>query len=162
MFTRWTMAVPTQRSDAFCAATFLYQYVFCTFGPITPLLSDNGAHFSNQVLREYCKLVNTYHKFTTRYYSQWNGTVEKFNGTLVTSLKKLSQLKPKTWDEYLPMVLYSYRGRSHEAITMPPICLCMVLCHYPTIKTLFLLFGRSLGFQRFMQLPELHQKSLQK
>lgn len=59
------MAVPTQRADAFSAAAFLYQYVFWTFGPMTTLLSDNGAHFANQVLRGYCKLVNAHHKFTT-------------------------------------------------------------------------------------------------
>jgi hypothetical protein len=114
MFTRWPMAAPTKKADAITAATFLYQQVFCTFGPPTTILSDNGAHFANQVLREYVKIVNAKHKFTTPYYPQCNGMVEKFNSTLLSSLRKLSYLKAKTWDEHLPTILYSYRVRSHH------------------------------------------------
>lgn len=95
-------------------------------------------------------------------YPQCNGIVEKFNGALVTSLKKPSHLKPKAWDEYIPMVLYSYRVRSHEAITMSPYELMYGIAPLPHENDLLLQLGRSLGVERLIQLPELRQKAIQK
>jgi transposase InsO family protein len=162
MFTRWPMAVPTKKADAITAATFLYQQVFCTFGPLTTILSDNGAHFANQVLREYIKIVNARRKFTTPYYPQCNGMVEKFNSTLLSSLRKLSHLKAKTWDEHLPTILYSYRVGSHEALSISPYELMFGISPLPHNMDPLLALGRSLGFERLMALPHLRQEAIRK
>lgn len=66
------------------------------------------------------KLVKTKHQLTTPYNPAANGMVEKYNGTLCKSLKKLAAHKPGEWDTYIPTVLYSYRVRAYEVLGISP------------------------------------------
>lgn len=100
------MAVARGTNDAVTVATFLYEQVYCVFGPMTSILSDNASHFRAEVVSRLMNLVKSKQKFTSVYKPSTNGMVEKFNGTLVNSLRKLSDLHPKSWDEYIPLVLY--------------------------------------------------------
>lgn len=46
--------------------------------------------------------------------------VERFNGTLMTALKKMTLEEPSHWDLYLPSVLYAYRTKVHQSTKLSP------------------------------------------
>lgn len=152
-FSRFPLAVPTKRADAITAATFLYEYVFCTYGPVTSILSDNGAHFCNQVVDTLTKMVKSKHSLTTPYKPSSNGMVEKFNGTLTKSLKKMVSKKPGDWDSYIPTVLYAYRIRSHEVLGISPYELVYGVAPLTEDQDPIVNFGRALGFERLLKVP---------
>ncbi|CEP11495.1 hypothetical protein [Parasitella parasitica] len=162
MFTRWPLAVATRKADAITAATFLYEEVFTKFGPITTLLSDNGSHFANQVLEKYVALCNARHKFGTPYHPENQGMVEKLNHTLVTAIKKLSVAYPSEWDTHLNTILYSYRVRAHESIGISPYELLFGVVPVDAERDPLLAFGKTLGYDRLLALPELRNEAILK
>ncbi|KAK7106818.1 hypothetical protein V1264_018032 [Littorina saxatilis] len=69
---------------------------------------------------EAARLLSLEQHFTTPYHAQCNGLVERFNGTLKTMLKKLAQEKPRTWDRYIPALLFAYREVPQESLGFSP------------------------------------------
>lgn len=147
------MAVPTKKADAITAATFLYENVFCNYGPVTKILTDNGSHFRAEVVKHLMNMVNSRHLLTTPYHPQCNGMVEKFNGTLVNSLRKMSYMKKDSWDTLIPTVLYAYRVRAHEVIRISPYELLFGVVPLSADEDPILNFARALGFERLLLLP---------
>jgi hypothetical protein len=54
------------------------------------------------------------------YHPACNGLVERFNGTLVHTLKKLCESHVKDWDRYLPAVLFAYREVPQASLGFSP------------------------------------------
>ncbi|OAC97545.1 hypothetical protein MUCCIDRAFT_112400 [Mucor lusitanicus CBS 277.49] len=82
--------------------------------------------------------------------------VEKLNHTLVvTAIKKLSLSHPSDWDTHLNTVLYAYRVRAHEAIGISPFELLYGVVPVDAEEDPLLAFGKSLGFDRLLALPEI-------
>ncbi|KAG0732158.1 hypothetical protein G6F62_014031 [Rhizopus arrhizus] len=48
-FTRWPIARAVKSTDSKTTIDFLYEEIFCNFGPPQYLLSDNGTHFVSAV-----------------------------------------------------------------------------------------------------------------
>ena len=119
-YTRWPIAKAVQNADGITTAKFLYTDIFCTFGPPAEILTDRGTHFKNEMIKEFCKLVNVNHKFSTPYHPQTNGAVENLNGTLINILRKLTIKSPRYWDTYIPTALYTYRTKIHETLKTTP------------------------------------------
>ena len=46
--------------------------------------------------------------------------VERMNRTLIEMLSKAAHKDPKTWDLYLPYVLFAYRTSPHDSTQMTP------------------------------------------
>ena len=85
-YTRWPIAKAVQNADGITTAKFLYTEIFCTFGPPAEILTDRGTHFKNEMIKEFCKLVNVNYKFSTPYPPQTYGAVENLNRTLINIL----------------------------------------------------------------------------
>jgi hypothetical protein len=88
-FTRWPIACVSKDNEAITTAKFMYSDLFCQFGLPTHLLSDNGAHFLNNVVSQFLTIIKTNHKTTSSYYPECNGMAEKTNGIIVGSLKRM-------------------------------------------------------------------------
>ena len=86
--TRWAEAEATRDASPETAANFLYSRVICRYGCIQSLQSDNGPHFVNPILRNLTKLLQVRHHFSSPYYPQSNGKVERVVGTLKAMLKR--------------------------------------------------------------------------
>ena len=56
----------------------------------------------------------------TPYHPACKGLVERFNGTLKSMLKKLSEEQPKQWDRYIPALLFAYREATQESTGISP------------------------------------------
>lgn len=109
-FTKWPIVKAVAKADQDTTARFLYEEVYAQFGPPTEFLTDNGSHFDNVTFANFCAMVQIKHKFSSPYHPRTNGLAERFNGTLVRALKKLSMDFPRNWDDHIPAML-SHTGQ---------------------------------------------------
>ncbi len=85
------------------------------FVPPKELLSDQGREFLNQTVTELSKICGIERKVTAPYSPRTNGLPERFNQTLIASLKTHAEHEPANWDKWLPYVLLmTYRSQIHK------------------------------------------------
>lgn len=118
-YTNWPVAKAVRRADSATVINFLYEEIFCAYGPYK-ILTDNGSHFSNEEVEKFAKYVNTKHQFAAPYHPQTNGKVEQLNITIVRGIRKMIDNNPKNWDVLLPSMLYAYRTKVHKRLNISP------------------------------------------
>ena len=57
---------------------------------------------------------------TTAYHPQCNGLVERFNRTLIMTLRKQASTYGNQWDKFLSGAVWAYRNTPHETIGEKP------------------------------------------
>jgi hypothetical protein len=158
-YTKWPIVKAVEKADQESTAKFLYEEIYAQFGPPAEFLTDNGTHFDNITMANFCAMARIKHKFSAPYHPQTNGLVERFNGTLVKALKRLASNFPRNWDDYIPAVLFAYRTRSHSTIGVSPYELMFGTTPRSHEQDLLLQLGRRLGDERLYYLsvrePEL-------
>ena len=107
-FSKWPEAAPLQSKCAEGVADFLFQ-VFCRHGWPKIVQSDQGREFINEVNDCLFKSTNLKHCVSTAYHPQTNGLDERFNQTLMNTLKKVVDASEDEWDKHIPAALYAYR-----------------------------------------------------
>ncbi|CAF1051666.1 unnamed protein product [Brachionus calyciflorus] len=90
------------------------------YGAPVEWLSDNGKEFVNELLEKLCKVFKINRRFTSPYNPRAIGLTERFNQTLVSSLRKQAADDPNNWAKYLPLVLIAYRSRVHSSTNFSP------------------------------------------
>lgn len=151
-FTRWPIAMATKESDSLTTARFLYEHIFCNFGPPTHLLSDNGIHFTNNMVSQFLQLIKVNHKVTSIYHPQTNGMAERINDVVVGSLKKLVHENKKSWDLLLPAALYAYRIEIHSLLKIAPYEALFGKAPGTPVNDLLLQIGKVIGYERLVRL----------
>lgn len=84
------------------------------------LITDNGTHFNNNLLRTITNYMNIPHAFSAAYHPQTNGQVERFNATFATQLAKYCDSEKTNWDRYLPSIVYAYNTSVHSTTQLTP------------------------------------------
>ncbi|KAG2210121.1 hypothetical protein INT46_010326 [Mucor plumbeus] len=102
------------------------------------------------------------HKFGTPYHPENQGIIEKLNYTLITAIKKSSISCPSDWDTHLNTILYAYRVRAHEALEISPFELLYGVVPVDAQRDPLLSFGKALGFDRLLWLPDMHNEIITK
>ena len=97
----------------------LFDYI-CLFGPPKILLSDQGKEFLNECVNKLSSLTGIERRVTSSYHPQTNGLTERFNGTLVTAIRKHTEAEPENWHKWLNFVLLAYRSRIHSQTGSTP------------------------------------------
>lgn len=128
--TKWTEAFSLPNQSAKTVADVLYSQIFTRYGPPVSLITDRGQNFMSTLVSEICKRFGVKRIFTSSYHPQTNSQVERFWPVLWQSLRSYC-LNQKDWDQYIPSILYAYRGTPAAGSTQ----------HTPY----FLLFGRELS-----------------
>ena len=153
-YTNWPVAKAVPSANAASVVKFLYEDIFCNFGPPKEILTDNGSHFLNSGVKQFVDLVKVRHKFTAPYRPQTNGKVEKFNGTLVKGLRKLVNQERRNWDEFVSTVLYSYRTKSHGTLGISPFELLYGIAPHHPEQDILQQLGTKLGMERHVLLQD--------
>ena len=82
--------------------------MFARVGVPRKILTDQGANFTSQLLREVYHLLKVHPIRTSPYHPQTDGLVERFNQTLKLMLRKAASEDVKDWDKLLPYLLFAY------------------------------------------------------
>ena len=90
------------------------------FGPPKEILSDQGTEFNNKLVAKLLQATGIEHRVTSAYNPRTNGMTERFNQTLVQSLRKHAEENPLDWDKWIPYVLLAYRSRVHTSTKFSP------------------------------------------
>ena len=79
------------------------------------LHSDRGTEFTVVMHRRMCDLLRIHKTYSTAYHPQSNGTVERCNCTLLSTLRTVVSEQQDDWDDHLPAALCAYRLTPHAS-----------------------------------------------
>ncbi|CAF1437935.1 unnamed protein product [Rotaria sp. Silwood1] len=102
------------------AAQFFIERFILHHGAPERLITDNGTHFNNHLLRAITSSMNIAHAFSVSYHPQTNGQVERFNATFAAQLAKYCDPEQSDWDLYLPSIVYAYNTSIHSIAKFTP------------------------------------------
>ena len=122
-FTKYSWAFPTRNQEAKTVAKILFENIIINFGIADRFHSDRGGSFEAKVIHELCKLLGVAKSKTTPYHPQGNGATERFNRTLISMLRTLSEEQKLTWKDHLSSLVFSYNCCRHESTGYSPFYL---------------------------------------
>ena len=119
-YSKLTRTVPLRKITAETVAqAFITNWVF-VYGAPVKLLSDNGSQFTSRFFLAVCKILSIESVFTTAYHPQTNGQVERFNRTLVSTLRHYLADNQRDWDQCTDSLPYGYNCTVNRMIGMRP------------------------------------------
>ena len=119
-FSRWTEACPLPDETALTVADAFFQHIVCRFGMPMVIHSDQGREFEDKIMQELCTMGGSHKTKTTPYHPESDGTVERFNRTLLMMLAMFAGENCDDWDNLLPAVMMTYRSSVHESTCFSP------------------------------------------
>lgn len=84
------------------------------------LHSDQGRNFESRVIKELCALANVKKTRTTPYHPMCNGSVERFNQTLLKMLGTLEEDKKADWKTHVGPLVQAYNSTKSDATGYSP------------------------------------------
>ena len=133
LFTKWPMVYPVPDQKTIRIARLLTEEIVPFFGVPEALLSDRGTNLLSHLMTDVCKYLGVKKLNTTAYHPQCDGTIERFNRTLKSMLRKHAARFGLQWDKFLPGVLWAYRNTPHSSTgERPSFLLFGVDCRSPT------------------------------
>ncbi len=118
-FSRWVAAYPTGRATATHTAKCLVTDFIPRWGLPDCIDSDQGTHFTGQVVKEVSRMLKIKWNLHCPYRPQASGQVERSNRTIKTRLSKMHQ-EGVPWVEALPAVLCSMRASPNRSVGLSP------------------------------------------
>ena len=108
-FTKWLEACPLPEASAETIADKAVTEFFSRFGMPNIIHTDHGSNFTGQFFHSLCRMLEIAKTRTTAYRPQSNAQVERYNKTLVASIRTLLGKDIKEWDLYIPFVASAIR-----------------------------------------------------
>ena len=103
--TKWAEAELVDTCSSEIAAKFIYENIITRFECPLTLISDQGTHFINRIIKTLIDQFQIEHRRSTAYHPQSNGAIEAFNKTLTKGLTKICNVDKDDWDERIPTIL---------------------------------------------------------
>jgi hypothetical protein len=107
MYSRFVIAWPTKTLATDSFAREFYENVLMRFGFCSELFSDNSLSFQSTLVSSLCAQFNISQVFSSPYYPQANGAIERTNRTLLQALRLYANKNQQDWDLYLQSVVFS-------------------------------------------------------
>ncbi|KAL6419715.1 hypothetical protein ACFW04_013679 [Cataglyphis niger] len=115
LLTKYSLALPLKHAGAIDVADAFTNEFICTFGAPKAILTDQGSHFLNSLMRNVARKFKIRHFRTTAYRPQSNGSVERSHQVLWEYLKHYTD-----WDEWIPFAMFTYNTTPHAATGYTP------------------------------------------
>jgi len=120
ILSKFVIAKAVRDCTADTAARFLQEEVICKYGTPKCILTDNGTHFTSNMMEQLLKRVGIVHLYSTPYHPQTNGQIERFNSTMDSKIASLSNSSRSDWDDQLPYVVFNYNTSCHSTTNTIP------------------------------------------
>jgi transposase InsO family protein len=124
-YSKVVKTVPLRTVTALVVARAFFDHWAYTYGPPVSLLMDNGPQFTAKVFQAVCAELGIQKVFTTVYHPQTNGQVERYNRTILASLRGYVAKRQDDWDDYTSAVTFEHNCRVHSSLGMPPFELAL-------------------------------------
>ncbi len=119
-FSKWVEAIPTRNNSANTVARVVANQILPLWGAPIQIESDQGTHFTCQVMKQICQMLNIKQRFHIPYRPQSSGMVEHANRTIKESISKQVAQHKKQWIDALPTVLTILRATPSKATGISP------------------------------------------
>jgi hypothetical protein len=119
LFTRLAVAVALPNESASTLTHALLARWFLVFGPPERLLTDRRTACTGHILAGVATALGVKQVWTSPYHPQCDGTVERFNRTLIKSLRTLVVLEDR-WDEAVALAVWQYNTSPHSVTKISP------------------------------------------
>lgn len=116
-------AVPTIETTQIIS--FITEEIMARHGVPREVITDNGSNFISNGIKEFYKKLNIVQKLSTPYNPQGNGVIERFNRTLTTAIRIMSDGSgdDREWDKLLSGIVLAYRNTPHSGTNETPFFL---------------------------------------
>ncbi|KAF8792328.1 Transposon Tf2-8 polyprotein like [Argiope bruennichi] len=121
--TRYVIATPSASLAAHTVTDALYHNIILRYGPPNMYLSDGGTAFTARHTQRFLQKYGIIQSTTPPYSPQANSIVERANGIIVSSLKKMIDKNPNKWDELLPNALLAINTTKQNSTKKSPFYL---------------------------------------
>ncbi len=119
-FSKWVEAIPTRNNSANTVARVVANQILPLWGAPIQIESDQGTHFTGQVMKQICQMLNIKQRFHIPYRPQSSGMVERANRTIKESISKQVAQHKNQWIDALPTVLTILRATPSKATGISP------------------------------------------
>ncbi len=119
-FYKWVEAIPTRNNSANTVARVVANQILPLWGAPIQIESDQGTHFTGQVMKQICQMLNIKQRFHIPYRPQSSGMVERANRTIKESISKQVAQHKNQWIDALPTVLTILRATPSKATGISP------------------------------------------
>lgn len=119
-FSKFVYLIPTRRADARTVIKAMYSRILSVHPCPKKLLSDNGSHFRNKIITAACRVFRIFRAFSSSYYPQGDGQVERFMRNMNDSLSCLIGGDVSDWEMFMPGIQNAYNNTPHAATLVPP------------------------------------------
>jgi hypothetical protein len=101
-------------------ANVFIKEIFRLHGLPKTIISDRDAKFTSSFWKILFAGLGTQLEFSMAYHPQTDGHTERVNRVLEDMLRMHVMHHPKQWEEYLPLVEFSYNNGYQESLKMSP------------------------------------------
>lgn len=117
--TKFSMAAPLPNAKAVTIAEAFVKRFICNFGSPRAVLTDQGANFLSNFMKQVSKLFKIRKIRTTAFHPQSNGSLERSHHALGEYLKQYTS-KESNWDDWVELAIYNYNTNVHEGTKHTP------------------------------------------
>lgn len=117
---KYSIAIALHNQEVLTIAKAFVEHFICKFGAPNIILSDQGANFMSNFMKELCKLLKIEKISTSAYHPQSNGTLERSHRTLGEYLRNYTNGDTANWDEWLPFAMFCYNSTPHVTTNLMP------------------------------------------
>lgn len=125
-FSKWPVVGALEAINSKNICKWMEDQVFCSFGFPEELITDQGTQLTSKEFEDFLKRNGIFHRKTAPFHPQTDGLVERFNRTLVNSLRCYVQEHPEEWTRFLQPVTFAYRAAKHASTGYSPFELLQV------------------------------------
>ena len=117
--TRYLTVAAMENQESYTVAKTFVENFICKFGTPMEVVTDQGANFVSNLMKNVCKILKIKKITTSAYHPQAN-LVERSNRELKTYLRQYVGSDPGSWDQLLPYFMFEYNTTMNSSTGFTP------------------------------------------